>query len=48
MGNHYHVVIKTGSIPLWRTMLRPQATVAGGFNRRRRFLGSLWQSRYRA
>ena len=48
MGNHYHLVIRTGSIPLWRTMLRLQATVAREFNHRRRFLGRLWQSRYRA
>ena len=48
MGNHYHLVIKTGSVPLWRSMLRLQARVARGFNRRRRYLGRLWQSRYRA
>lgn len=48
MGNHYHLVIKTGSIPLWRSMLRLQAGIARGFNHRRRYLGRLWQSRYRA
>lgn len=48
MGNHYHLVIQTGSAPLWRSMLRVQAAVARGFNRRRGFLGRLWQSRYRA
>jgi REP element-mobilizing transposase RayT len=48
MGNHYHLVIKTGSIPLWRSMLRLQAGIARGFNKRRRYLGRLWQSRYRA
>ena len=48
MGNHYHLVIKTGSIPLWRSMLRLQADIARGFNKRRRYLGRLWQSRYRA
>ncbi len=48
MGNHYHLVVKTDSVPLWRSMLRLQAGVARGFNRRRRYLGRLWQSRYRA
>ena len=48
MGNHYHLVIKTGSIPLWRSMLRLQAGIARGFNKRRRYLGRLWKSRYRA
>jgi len=48
MGNHYHLVVKTGSIPLWRSMLRFQAGVAREFNRRRQYLGRLWQSRYRA
>jgi len=48
MGNHYHLVIKTGLIPLWRSMLRLQSGIARGFNKRRRYLGRLWQSRYRA
>ena len=48
MANHYHLVVKTSSIPLWRTMQRLQSNVAREFNRRRRYLGRLWQSRYRA
>lgn len=48
MGNHYHLVVKTGPVPLWRSMLRLQAGIARGFNRRRRYLGRLWQGRYRA
>jgi len=48
MTNHYHLVLKTGSVPLWRTMARLQRTVAKEHNRRRRYLGRLWQSRYRA
>ena len=48
MGNHYHLVVKTGEIPLWRSMQRLQSIVAREFNRRRRYLGRLWQSRYRA
>jgi hypothetical protein len=47
MGNHYHLEIKTGSIPLWRSMLRLQAGIARGFNKRRRYLGRLWQSQNR-
>ena len=48
MGNHYHMVLETDSIPLWRSMLRLQSGIARGYNRRRRYLGRLWQSRYRA
>ena len=48
MGNHYHLVVKTDTIPLWRSMLRLQSDVAREFNKRHRFLGRLWQSRYRA
>jgi REP element-mobilizing transposase RayT len=48
MGNHYHLVVKTHAIPLWRSMLRLQSDVARRFNRRHRYLGRLWQSRYRA
>ena len=48
MNSHYHLVIKTGSVPLWRSMARLQGKVARGHNRRRRYLGRLWQSRYKA
>jgi REP element-mobilizing transposase RayT len=48
MGNHYHLVVKTSMVPLWRSMLRLQSDVARGFNKRHRYLGRLWQSRYRA
>ena len=48
MGNHYHLVVKTGTVPLWRSMQRLQSKVARDFNRRQRYLGRLWQSRYRA
>lgn len=48
MANHYHLVVKTRSVPLWRTMQRLQSNVAREFNRRQRYLGRLWQSRYRA
>ena len=48
MGNHYHLVVQTGTIDLWRSMARLQGMVARRHNRRRRYLGRLWQSRYRA
>jgi len=48
MHTHYHMVIQTSEIPLWRSMARIQSRVARGFNSRHRFLGRLWQSRYKA
>ncbi|TFG39440.1 MAG: transposase, partial [Candidatus Aminicenantes bacterium] len=48
MGNHYHLVLKTRDIVLWRSMARLQGSVSRNYNRRHRFLGRLWQSRYRA
>ena len=48
MSNHYHLVIKTGHLPLWRAMGRLQARVARDHNRRKGVIGPLWQSRYKA
>lgn len=48
MGNHYHLVIRTQSYPLWRRMARIQSRVARGHRQRRKFLARLWQSRYKA
>ena len=48
MGNHYHLVIRTGEVVLWRSMARIQGRVARSYNRRHRFFGRLWQSRYKA
>jgi REP element-mobilizing transposase RayT len=48
MGNHYHLVLKTRDIVLWRSMARLQGSVSRSYNRRHRLLGRLWQSRYRA
>jgi len=48
MGNHYHLVVRTRGIPLWRSMARIQCRIARGHNRRRHVLGRLWQSRYKA
>jgi len=48
MGNHYHLVLRTREVDLWRSMARLQGRVARSYNRRHRYLGRLWQSRYRA
>jgi len=41
MGSHYHLVLKTGEIALWRSMARLQGSFSRAFNRRHRFLGRL-------
>lgn len=48
MGNHYHLVVRTHEIPLWKSMARIQCWFARDFNRRNKYLGRLWQSRYKA
>lgn len=48
LGNHYHLVLKTLDVDLWRSMARLQGRVSRAYNRRHRYLGRLWQSRYRA
>lgn len=48
MGSHYHLIVKTREVALWRSMARLQGTVSRRYNRRQGFKGRLWQSRYRA
>jgi len=48
MSNHYHLVVLTGEMHLWRAMARLQGRFSREFNRRRKLLGRLWQSRYKA
>ncbi|RLE24014.1 MAG: hypothetical protein DRJ65_10705 [Acidobacteria bacterium] len=48
MSNHFHLVIRTSAVPLWRGMHTIQNRFSRGFNRRYRRTGSLWQSRYKA
>ena len=48
MSNHYHMVLQTDEIPLWRSMLRFHPRITRTHNSRMRVFGSLWQSRYRA
>jgi putative transposase len=46
MGNHYHLALRTGSVPLWRTIRLIQWRFARQHNRRRRQFGPVWQGRY--
>ena len=48
MGNHYHLAVRAGRVPLWRSMRLIQGRTARGYNRRHRVLGPFWQSRYKA
>jgi putative transposase len=48
MSNHYHLVLRCGQVPLWRTMRLIQGRYAKDFNRRQRVYGPLWQGRYKA
>jgi REP element-mobilizing transposase RayT len=48
MSNHYHLVIRTSTVPLWRGMHRVQNLFSRRFNKRHGRTGSLWQSRYKA
>ncbi len=48
MANHYHLVLRSGSVPLWRSMRLVQGRYSKSFNRRSRLYGPLWQGRYKA
>lgn len=48
MPNHYHLAVRTASVPLWRSIRYLQHRYSRDFNRRCRVLGPLWQSRYKA
>jgi REP element-mobilizing transposase RayT len=48
MSNHYHVVVRTARVPLWRSMRLVQGRFAKGYNRRHEIAGPLWQGRYKA
>ena len=48
MGDHYHVAVRCGSVPLWRSMASIHSRVAKNYNARHRFYGPFWQGRYRA
>lgn len=48
MSNHFHLVIRTATVPLWRGMHRMQNLFSRRFNIRHGRTGSLWQNRYNA
>lgn len=48
MPSHYHLVLRTGTVPLWRSMRLIQGRFAKSFNRRRMVCGPVWQGRYKA
>jgi REP element-mobilizing transposase RayT len=48
MPTHYHLAVRTGRLPLWRSLRVIQGRFALVHNRRHRTLGPLWQGRYKA
>lgn len=48
MATHYHLAVRVGQVPLWRSMRLIQGRFARSYNRRHRVLGPLWQGRYKA
>jgi putative transposase len=48
LPNHFHVLVRTGVRPLARTMRALLTGYAGGFNRRHRRSGHLFQNRYKS
>lgn len=48
MTNHLHLLVRTGEVPLSRTMRSVQGRFAVSYNRRHQLIGPLWQSRYKA
>ena len=48
LGNHYHLVIRQGPVPLSRTMKSLQEGVTRARNLRDRIYGPLWQGRFKA
>ena len=48
MSNHYHLALRTGPVPLSRSMAVVQSRFGQEYNRRHRSTGPLWQSRFKA
>jgi putative transposase len=48
MSNHYHLALRSSTVPLWRTMRLLQGRFAKAYNRDKGLYGPLWQGRYRA
>jgi hypothetical protein len=48
MSNHYHLLLRTVDVPLWRTMASLQVGFTKRFNLAHGLVGPLWQGRYKA
>ena len=48
MSNHYHLAVRSATVPLWRTMRLLQGRYAKAHNARQRTFGPVWQGRYGA
>jgi putative transposase len=48
MSNHFHLVLRSSSIPIWRGMHGVQNQFSRRHNRRHGRTGALWQGRYKA
>ena len=48
MPNHYHLLLRTVDVPLWRTMASLQGGFTKRFNKAHRLIGPFWQGRYKA
>ena len=48
MPNHLHLLLRTGNAPIFKVMSRVLSGYAGGFNRRHRRSGHLFQNRYKS
>ena len=48
MPTHYHLAVRTGRLPLWRSLRVIQGRFALVHSRRRKTLGPPWQGRYKA
>ena len=48
MSNHYHLALRSATVPLWRTMRLLQGRYSKAHNARHQTFGPVWQGRYRA
>jgi REP element-mobilizing transposase RayT len=48
MSNHYHLLLRTVEVPLWRTMASLQGGFTKRYNRTHDLVGPFWQGRYNA
>jgi len=48
LSNHYHLAVRTGSVPLSRTMQALHQSFTRSYNGRHKVYGPFWQGRYKA